>query len=287
MRSALACVVAVATLAAGCGREPDNFGGPIDITKFDQRAAEVAAAWQAGGVDDAWTNGFVPVQDLVIAPPDGFPNSEMKNAFGAGWYKTFPGLQLPDQGGNGTITFPDGAKMDVALVSAAEAFQAMDQGDPSCPDCVSLVVTKAEPGTAKLRTSRGEAQVPVWNYTVEGMTEPVARVAVSPESIKPLPTPSIPDWARDAPLVSAQELDSMTDTLLEYRLGVGACDKAITGMVWENDQVVVIGGMVIPPGPAEACTAQLVEHPVQVYTKTPVGDRVILDAITGAPVLLR
>jgi hypothetical protein len=75
--------------------------------------------------------------------------------------------------------------------------------------------------------------------------------------------------------------------LIEFRLGVGACDKDMTGLVWESDQVVVIGGSVTPPGPEMACTAQLLLHPVQVNTAKPVGNRVILDAVTGQPVLLQ
>lgn len=282
----LVAVAAVATAACGAKPTPEA-EAPRDTTAFDKRAAQVAAAWQAGGIGEDWTKGFVPVQDLTIAPQDGFPSGETKIAYQAGWFTTAAQLQLPAQAGTGTIVYPDGTKQEVPTVSAADAYKAIDKGDASCPGCVSLHVTKAEAGTAAVRTSRGLAQVPVWKFTVEGIKNPLARVAVSPEVTKPLPTPSIPEWDRDAALVSAQDLVEVKDSLIEFRLGVGACDKDITGLVWESDQAVVIGGKVTPPGPEMACTAQLMLHPVQVNTAKPIGERVILDAITGQPVLLQ
>lgn len=277
--------VAVAAAATACGSKPE-VGAPRDTTAFEKRAAQVAAAWQAGGVGEDWTKGFVPMQDPTIAPDDGFPSGETKVAFQAGWFTT--SAQLSAQAGTGTIVYPDGTKQEVPTVSAADAYKAIDKGDAACPGCVTLKVTKAEAGTAQVRTSRGVAQVPVWKFTIEGIKNPVARVAVSPDVIKPLPSsPSVPEWDRDAALVSAQDLVAVKDSLIEFRLGVGACDKDITGLVWESDQVVVIGGSITPPGPEMACTAQLVLHPVQVSTAKPVGGRVILDAITGQPVLLQ
>lgn len=285
MRRGLLCVVALALLA-GCGREPD-VSAPDDISAFDKRAAQVADAWQASGIGKAWTEGFVPVQDLTIAPKEGFPNGDLKNAFAAGWYTTK--LKLPDQAATGTIKYPDGSTSDVPLVSAAAAYQVIDQGDASCPGCQSLVITDAKLDKAQIRTSRGVAEVPVWAFTAEGISQPIMRVAVAPEAVKPVPTPSIPAWEGTDPLVSAQDLVAVQDSMIEYRLGVGACDKDIVGLVWESPSgdVVVIGGTVTPPGPEQACTAQLVLHPVQVNLRSPVGNRVILDAVAGNPVLLR
>ncbi len=286
MRRLLCLAVIVVVAAAACGKTPDT-GDPVTpgaSTAFEKRAAQVAAAWLAGGVGEDWTKGFVPVQGLTIAPQDGFPSGETKNAYQAGWFTTAG--QLPTAAGTGIIVYPDGAEQEVPTVSAADAYKAIDKGDAACPGCVTLNVTKAEAGTAWIRTSRGQAQVPVWNFTIEGIKNPIARVAVSPEATKPLPSPSIPEWDRDAALVSAQDLVEVKDSLIEFRLGVGACDKNIIGLAWESDAVIVIGGSVTPPGPEMTCTAQLVLHPVQVST-APVGGRVILDAITGQPVLLQ
>jgi len=285
MRLAFRAVVAVVIVAgaatAGCGHAqtpsaPDN---PALDSAFGRRAAQVAPLWHGK------TGGFTPVQDLTIPPTDGFPDDKTKQAFGAGWYASR--VPLENKAEKGTLEYADGSKTEINLLSAAAAFKAMDQGDAACPHCVTLEVTGAQLGKAPLRTSRGVATVPVWWFTVAGVSAPVGRVAVPPESITPLPTPSVPPWDATAPLVSAQDLIAVNDSEIEFRVGVGACDKDIKGLVWEDAEVVVIGGSVTPPGPAEMCTAQLVLHPVKVTTAAPVGTRLIIDALTGAPVTLR
>jgi hypothetical protein len=238
----------------------------------------VAAAWHGLG------GGFIPLQDLTIAPENGFPTSEAKEAFGAGRFTLK--MQLPQQAGTGTVVYPDGSRLDVPVVGAASAYQMIARNNADCPGCTPLTVTAARLGTAALRTNRGVATVPAWLFTLEGIGAPMARVAVAPEAITPVPTPSLPADP-DLPLVSAQDLLSVNGSVIEYRLGVGACDKEITGLVWEDAEVVVVGGSVASPPPDQACTAQLVLHPVKVTTREPVGNRLIVDALTGVPVRLR
>lgn len=276
-------VAGCAGTAPGTGTLPPPASGSQGSPEFDKRAAQIADAWRAAGVGDAWTKGFVPVQDLTIVPPDGFPSSELKTAFLAGWYTT--SLTLPTETSKGVIRYPDGSTTEVPLVSAAGAFQAVDLVD-SCDGCEPLVVTDAKLTTAQVRTSRGVAEVPAWAFTAEKVSQPVMRVAVSPEAVKSLPTASPPQWDATTPFVSAQDLTAVHESTIEYRLGVGACDKEMKGLVWESADIVVIGGSVAPPAPDQACTAQLVLHPVQVSLSGPVDDRVILDAVTGQPVLL-
>lgn len=224
------------------------------------------------------------MQDLTIAPKDGFPNDQLKQAYSAGWYTTT--ATLPSEAGPCTIRYPDGSTADVPVQSAIESFRAIDLGDPG-PGGVALEVTGAKGGTATIRTSRGEAEVPVWFFTIKGMSQPVARVSVAPEAIKPLPTPpTLGPVDPSAHFVIAQDLTAVSGSAIDYRLGVGACDKEITPLVWESADIIMIGGSIQPPPPDMSCTAQLVLHPVKVTTKDPVGSRMILDAVTGNPVLL-
>jgi hypothetical protein len=278
MRITILAVAAVtAAAAAGCGSVQTP--SIPDESAFDRRAAQIAPLWHGK------TGGFTPVQDLTIAPKDGFPDDKTKEAFGAGWYALR--VPLEEKPGKGAIEYPDGSKTEIDVLSAATAFQAMDQGDAGCPECATLEVTAAQLGKAPLRTSRGVATVPVWLFTVTGLSAPVGRVAVPPGSITPLPTPSVPAWDNREPLAAAQDLVSVDEGRIDFRLGVGACDKGIKGLVWEDPEVVVIGGSVTPPGPAEICTDQLLLHPVTVMTSAPIGDRLIIDALTGVPVTLR
>jgi hypothetical protein len=227
---------------------------------------------------------------------------ETKQAYGAGWYRS--ATPLPNQTpARGTVRFPDGSTLSVPLVSAATAYGALDQGDaPPCqqpaavtapdvtsPDgsvahsvpntCLTLLVTGASLGTVKLRTSRGEATVPAWLFTVRDLGTVVARVAVAPPAVGARPTLKLPDPTYTPGLVTSQDLQAVDGAKLTYRLGVGACDKNITPLVAEYDDIVVVGGAVTPP--AGGCTDQLLLHPVTVTLKAPLGSRPVLDALTG------
>jgi hypothetical protein len=151
--------------------------------------------------------------------------------------------------------------------------------------CVPLTVTAARLGTVAVRTSRGEAQVPAWLFTVDGLAAPVARLAVAAAAIGTVPSPStsaLPPGA--AGLVSAEDLTAVDGARLTYRLGVGGCDRDVTALVGQRTDVVVVGGRVTRP--SGTCAAILLLHPVTVTLDAPLGARPVLDAITGRPLLL-
>lgn len=276
MRRGLIGLGLVALLAAACGKQPE-LGAPPLPGVFEARAEQIAQAWRTADIDDA----FVPMQDLTIAPKDGFPTGELKQAFLAGFVST--DITLPTEAGTGTIKFSDGT-LSVPTLSADKAYQLFDKGDAPAGQA-NLVVTEAKSGTTTMYTSRGMAEVPVWSFTVKDIDHPVVLVAVAPQAIKQLPTqPLDPPDARGN-LVSSQDLTAVDGDTIDYRLGVGACDEAITALVWESADIIVIGGSVRYSG--EMCTSQLVLFPVKVTLKAPVGDRVILDAVTGSPIRLQ
>ena len=150
---------------------------------------------------------------------------------------------------------------------------------PVATACVPLTVTAVRLGTASVRTSRGVADVPAWLFTVEGLAAPVARVAVAPQSVTPVPEPTAP--ARPAPegVVGAEHTERVDGTRLTYVLGVGACDTGITPLVQEREDVVVVGGGVVRA--SGVCTDQLKLEPVTVTLSAPLGGRPVLDVLTG------
>ncbi|MEH0844468.1 hypothetical protein V6U81_18975 [Micromonospora sp. CPCC 205711] len=294
-------------IAAGCapaGSGPDagaSGGGSPDPRRqaFDQRASEVAQAWRPG---PSWSTGFVPLQDQTVLLGDPGFNADTETAFRAGWYRDQ--IEVPDaRPADGTIRFPDGT-MSVRLVSAAEAYQTLDQGDPPpCegrpkvpgptiepgPDgsvsspvstaCIPLTVTAVKLGTAPIRTSRGVAEVPAWLFTVEELSTPVARVAVAPQSVTPVPEPTeAPRPAVDG-VVGADHTQRVDGARLTYVVGVGACDSGLTPLVQERDDVVVVGGGIVRA--TGICTSQLKLEPVTVTLKAPLGGRPVLDVLTG------
>ncbi|WP_229399613.1 hypothetical protein [Micromonospora okii] len=154
---------------------------------------------------------------------------------------------------------------------------------PGATACIPLTVTAVKLGTAPVRTSRGEAQVPAWLFTVAELTSPVARVAVGKPTAPPKGTP--PGSPVPEGVVGAQDLEAVYGAMLTWRLGVGACDTGITPLVWEGDDVVVVGGGVTRS--TGVCTEQLVVAPVTATLKEPLGDRTVLDVTTGTPLTLR
>ncbi|MER7330077.1 MULTISPECIES: hypothetical protein [unclassified Micromonospora] len=307
-------------IVAGCaaaGSKPIELsdGDPRRMA-FTSRATEVAEAWRP---TPAWTTGYVPMQDPTVLLGDPGFTEDTKLAFLNGWYRDQVALPA-EKPADGAIRFPDGT-LTVPLVSAATAYGQLDQGDPppcggrpkgpagpkfpgrpgtggptvepgpdgpvsSTPQtaCVPLTVTAVKLGTAPVRTSRGEAQVPAWLFTVEELSAPVARVAVAPTAVTAVPEPAAPSSPAPQGVVSAQDLRSVDGATLTWRLGVGSCDTGITPLVQEHDDVVVVGGVVTTAtGP---CNAMLKLEPVTATLKAPLGDRTVLDVVTGAPLRL-
>lgn len=299
---------------AACAR-PAADGGPAAPARpadaFSERAAEVVAAWRAAPGQDAWRTGFVPLEDLTVLADDPGFDDDTKTAFANGWFRSAVALPRATPA-PGSIRYVDGGQQ-APLVSAAAAYAALDKGDPPpCPRtgrvrptpaappastgpdtatsrpapgaCIPLTVTRAVLGTVDVRTSRGVAQAPAWLFTVEELSRPVARVAVAPGAVAPVPSirPAAPDAA--AGLVAVQDLTAVRDRTLGYRLGIGACDTDVTALVHETPEAVVLGGSVVTRD--GVCTEQLLLEPVEVTLKAPLGARVVLDAVTGAAVPL-
>ncbi|WDZ87005.1 hypothetical protein [Micromonospora cathayae] len=291
---------------------------PVDQTdrweSFRQRATQVAEAWQPGEV---WTTGYVPLQGATVLAGDPKFTPETEQAFQAGWYREQVAMSaaVPKAG---TIRFPDGT-LDVPLVSAADAYRQIDLGDPPpCegrpkaagpterpgpdgpsaepgPDgpvsstpapvaCIPLTVTGVKLGTAEIRTSRGEATVPAWLFTVEELATPVARLAVAASAVSAVPAGDGPSAPPAPELAAAQNVISIDGAELKWRIGVGACDSGFEPLVAEFDDAVVIGGGVVRS--TGVCTDQLLLKPVEATLKEPLGARVVLDVVTGGPVSL-
>ncbi|WFF03067.1 hypothetical protein [Micromonospora sp. WMMD964] len=310
MRRPVLLLVLPLLVVAGCApTRADLFDGPSDPQRaeaFDQRAAQVAEAWQPG---PEWRTGYVPLEGPTVLTGDPRFTPDTEAAFRAGWYQAQVPLYPTRVGGE--IRFPDG-RLTLPLVSAAEAYRQLDQGDPlPCPGrpkrpglptpggptvepgpdgwttstaaptaCRSLTVTGVTLGSVPVRTSRGEAQVPAWLFDVEELAAPVARLAVAPTAVGRVPEPTAPAEPLPDGLVSAQDLAAVDGARLIVRLGVGACDTAITPLVWERPDVVVVGGSVTRS--TDVCPAILKMEPVTVTLAAPLGARPVLDVSSGA-----
>ncbi|MEV0647414.1 hypothetical protein AB0I28_19300 [Phytomonospora sp. NPDC050363] len=302
-------LLAAMTLAAcGKGDGTGEAGDPASNDAFSPRAAQVAEVWRAVPPTGVWSTGFVPLTGLTVKPtagPDGQPLDEAtQTALTAGFLilKT----DLPNGSpAEGEIAFPDGTPLPVGLVDAQTAWKDLAPADPAdCsatpqdpdpsgsggPDdstshkvpCSTLRVTGAELGSIPLLTSRGTAEVPAWLFTVDGLSEPVARVAVSPDDVDEVPRVDVPEPGDMTGLAAAQDLVSVDGGTVTYRLGVGACDTDIKPLFLETDSVIVVAGSVKTTG--DTCIDLLKYEPVTITLGEPLGNRPIVSAHTGQPV---
>ena len=300
----LSAVLVVSLSMVGCARG-QKAGAPAADSEaaFAERAAQVAQSWRTA-TGDAGRTGFVPLDELTVVAGDPGFTDETKMAFGSGWYKLTGTLPpLTDQ--QGKITFPDRATMPVPLIGADEAYKALDKGDPPCNDggspqpdqtgpggtvghtvpgqCAALTVTGATLETATVRTSRGDATVPAWLFTVDGLPAKIARVAVAPAAITAAPVPSSPTGDMGEGLVGAESLTAVDNNKIGYRLGVGTCDTAIRPLLYQSDDVVVVGGSVKRSD--KVCTMMLKLEPVEATLDAPLGNRILLDVSSGRPLI--
>jgi hypothetical protein len=104
---------------------------------------------------------------------------------------------------------------------------------------------------------------------------------VAPAAVLAAPAPSVPPLpSGPGSLVATEQVTGSSAQQLDFTLGVGACDRNPVGKVSESPDVVVIGGTVDHPS-SGVCTDQLKLQPVSVKLSAPLGDRVLLDALTG------
>lgn len=305
-------------MLSGCGQTPvGQAGGAGSAAAFTSRAAAVATRWAGTAASAAWRTGLVPLQDLTIAP-DGFPDSQTKDAFANGVYVA--AVALPSASRKTSVRFADGSSVPVTAVGANAAYRSIRMMGPSCepgarpsptietppdrrpggpvdtgpdgtvstvapPICYRLTITSATAVTTTIRTSRGQASVPAWRFGFKEMRATVDRVALDDRDVTPMPDVEVPGtFARG--LVGAQSWERAHGTTVDFTVGVGACDKDVVGRAYETADVVVLGGTVSPPGAATACIELLKLDPVNVTLTAPVGERVVLDVASGRPLVL-
>ena len=303
-----ALLTAVVVVLTGCAGTATARTDPAE--SFAERAAKVAAAWQTMITQahrSAWQTGIIALQPLT-SPPAGQLSDDLRRAFDSGWYRTR--VPLPTQiPAASRISFPDGSTADVSLVSAAAAFAELHRADPPCAagpvpatpatptgtgpgapvggparhTCAFLTVTGVKDGTMQLRTNRGVATVPAWLFSVDESPSPVARAAVTPATFDPPPVPDVPSWSH--PLVaSATKVDAVEPNRIAFTIASSGCATNPAGLVHETDDAVVIAGWTQDDstGPCRGSAALV---PVSVPLTRPLGDRVILDAVSGRPLL--
>lgn len=148
-----------------------------------------------------------------------------------------------------------------------------------------LVATLALAGCAKAKVYPGGPALPV--PSPSGRAAPAvaafqdrARAVIDAYHAHtgiPAPSPNVVHQ-----IVGAQRLTSVGDSTLGYTIGIGGCDHNPTAQVYESADAVVIGATV--ERTMGACPDYLKLQPVTVTLGQPLGDRAVLDAVTGQAV---
>jgi hypothetical protein len=290
MHSRLGIVAAVVLAAGlfGCGGLPSSGGG--DSARLHQQAQDALARWADAVAAAGGHPAFVPVGELTGQVGDwelevGYNN---KPALMAGLVEaavSLPAETPPD----GELRWPDGSTRTVPLISAQQALSELkaDATGP-CPGCEPLQITGARLTSGSVETSRGPAQAPVWEFTVQGTAVRVTRVAIG-DSVKVV----LPPWDPNNPPAGIS-IDSATGTVGGRQLTVAftgtpkpgdqACGADYTAEAVESSTAVVVIVTAHANSGAGACVLVGAMRTAEVQLSEPLGERTVLEVTEGRPV---
>lgn len=236
-----------------------------------ERAFEAWSAFPVG----ASRRPIVMIGSTVVAPLDGFRSTEQKEAFCAA--DLVPPSVLPR-----SRSLANG----YSIIGADEALRQLEasgdgQGSPS-----PLHITTVELGTARFATDRGHRELPAWLFSFHGVSHPAGVLAVATHELFPRPGPPPHLPSRFAGRLGASDL------LLDVSfLGGRADTNTIATQVVEARHAIAVQVEQRPsdlhPDRAHPRLVRAGPGTVRITTvhlDEPVGDRVLIDPYTWAPV---
>jgi hypothetical protein len=285
-RLGIAAVVALAVGASGCALLSKD-----DSARLHQEAQADLTRWADAVAATGGQTAFVPVGELTgqVGDWELAVGDNNKPALMAGLIEaaaSLPAEAPPD----GELRLPDGSTKTVRLISAQQALVELTaEGSGSCSDCVPLQITGAKLTSGQVQTSRGPAEAPVWEFTLQGTAVMVTRVAIA-DRVTVVPPP----WDPNDPPVGIS-IDSATEAVGGRQLTVdftGApgpgdrpCGADYTAEAVESQTAVVVivtehtNGLPVP------CSAVGAIRTAEVELSAPLGERTVLEVREGLPVV--
>ncbi|WP_143737280.1 hypothetical protein [Microbispora sp. GKU 823] len=254
---------------------------------FEEHAAQAVETWRTSGAAEIWRDGFVPVGDLTVMPPEVREQIEHDEEYG--WVVAGP---LPASPGAGQVRWDDGSAMRVPVIGPAEALQAVSPWPEewiwpdrhTYPDGEAYKLTGAEFTTIRLETVRGMATVPAWRLHFSNLPGPIDRVAADQEA---LDTVKRAVGRHDPGDEQIMDVEARGERRLLVRYEYGTCNGEpldVVLRVSEQPDVVVLG-LDVPSQGDGLCAGTGMGGQGVVGLDRPLGDRVVLDAMSGLPVL--
>ena len=278
---------------------------------FNARAAQVAHEWEASATAISWQHSLVILSEVTWRPyrhdriPAGLViDQPTRAALDYAWYVLDLPRSQPPSPRSGAVTFADGSTLAVPLRTAAEALHDFAQQGPCKPsatkpvlpvppdgatvDCPRAKITGAVLTDRHVMTGRGEADMPIWRYTIPGLPDPVDHIAIDPSAMLVPGDPvgyDPPDSGFGAGFEGIDSLIVVDGAALTLRYTKGDTYRDVYPLVYEDAETVVVGyGRIRPEGPES--TVALI-GPLDVTLRSPVGTRVVLDVVSGRPLALR
>ena len=280
--------ISLCAVGSGCGSQQaadDGRDVPAD------RSRQVAMAWDGSPAAAAWRSGYHPMAEAVQLPRGGLRSEADRRAYESRSFVLRGGL--PGAGPKyGRVTWAGGESVTRPLVGADESYETMAgprndtlAGPTNNKKEAHLTVTGAKLGEMSLATSRGPATVPAWLFELDGYATPLKQAAAVPSSSPrpPIrPTRDLPGYPVDQLVRITADGRSVTVVALH-----GVCDDGPVVGVLETRGSVVLSASVKGHEDGGNCTKQAKMQQVTVKLERPVGDRVLLDAHTGRPVVYK
>jgi len=272
--------------------EPSPTTVPVTAapTEFVDRAGLVADAVRRAGVP---TRPVVPVLQAPWDVDAGFDTVAQKEAWGRGHVTFAPGVDT-DATSTGTMRLASGSARSVDVIGVRAALDRALDGALDAPapcdnipaaEC-RLVVSEAVLTQTSVESSQGRLTLPAWRLTVDGLSHPITVVAVADGVLvrpqqPPSPLPGLPDAPQG--LRAADSLRGVDGSTVVVGIGHGACDPNLAAHVVEFDDLVVVGGTADPPPADTVCPAIYLSTPAELHLTRPLGERPVIDAVTGLP----
>jgi hypothetical protein len=285
--------VVITALLAGCADStPVIDQEPVDESVQPQRAQArealdryAAAIEAAGGAPK-----FIPVGETTgVTGP--FDDDNAERAVAAG--KVTAGGKLPSAPAQtGKVAWADGTSHTLPLLSATQVIDemAMTSYHHDCDDCRPVEATRARFTTMTVPTTRGEAKVPAWEFTLRSggarITRPAiartASVKITPPSWDPYNTPG------GLAIVSATTVEGSREMTVGFTGSPGPgsqpCGADYTTEAVESADAVVVIVITHPHAPAENCESIGAARTAPVRLLDPLGERAVLEVQQGLPV---
>jgi hypothetical protein len=288
--STLAWVVGTVTLLAACGSvqaggAPAQDGSPSSTAE----PRNVDPPTSLPGIQglDRWEGFTVTEQPRPIVflsgplhwPDNGFVNDSEKIALSHGGVRApFSYPTAPDTAGG------------YQLMDAASAFQLLAAVPPNGDDTAEPIqATGVALGTSTFATDRGPMDLPAWIFQFDKETS-VAVAAVHPKLVfTPLRDRST-TGPTGVPGGGSATLSSdgktLTISFIGAAEGQGPCTADYATVLEERANIVGLSVKTTRQGTGqvEACSAGGFKRTVTVSLASPLGDRVVVDSISGDPI---